>query len=57
MNSNRKTLTVVGVALDGKVAVEVEAVDVPEVTWGAPLNYSLYLQERTCADKQSELIE
>ena len=40
MNSNRKTLTVVGVALDGKVAVEVEAVDMPEVTWGAPFNYS-----------------
>ena len=33
MTSNGETLTVIGVALDGEVAVEVEAVDVPEVTW------------------------
>ena len=33
MTSDGETLTVIGVALDGEVAVEVEAVDVPEVTW------------------------
>ena len=32
MDSNKWTLTIVGVSLDGKVAVKVEAVDVPEVT-------------------------